>query len=349
MYQSPIHVIGIGSLGKLFAHSLRKCHPELPITLLFHRQSLVDDWDKAGRCIEVVRDGKSDRQSGFNYEYVQQGRGEIRNLICATKTYGTVDAIRPLKERLGPSSTVLFVQNGIGTIDEVTSQVFSQPSSRPNFLAGIVNHGVYATSPFSCVFASPYNVVIGSVSSSTSESPKSKVANTNPLALWLSDCPNLSTELVSPEKLLHIQLMKLSVNAVINPLSAIFDVLNGEVFRRTPIRAIVRPLIAEISAVIEAMLRLKCLHADSIVAGTFAPKNLENYVSEVGAKAAKNSSSMRQDMRAGRRTEIDYINAYIVKQGRNFGIECPLNETLVRLVKEKRLVTDSQVSGVFGI
>ena len=43
--------------------------------------------------------------------------------------------------------------------------------------------------------------------------------------------------------------------------------------------------------------------------------------------------SMGQDMRKGRRTEIDFINGFIVDKGREVGIETPVNASLVDLVK----------------
>jgi 2-dehydropantoate 2-reductase len=113
--RQPIHILGIGNLGKLVAHSLRKSHPDTPITLLFHRPSLIEEWNKAGQCIEVVRNGVPDRQSDFSYEVVSKEQSTIRNLVVATKAYATVQALKPLRDRLAPLSTLLFLQNGIGT------------------------------------------------------------------------------------------------------------------------------------------------------------------------------------------------------------------------------------------
>ena len=42
---------------------------------------------------------------------------------------------------------------------------------------------------------------------------------------------------------------------------------------------------------------------------------------------------MGQDIRKGRRTEIDFINGFIVDKGREVGIETPVNMALVDLVK----------------
>ncbi|KAF2114870.1 2-dehydropantoate 2-reductase-like protein [Lophiotrema nucula] len=337
IFRSPIHVLGVGSLGKLFAHSLRKCYPALPITLLFHRPSLLEEWKQAGQAIEVVRDGKSEKLDGFEYEGINDGKGEIRNLICATKTYGTVPAMEPLKHRLGPSSSILFLQNGIGTIDEVNSQIFKQASLRPHYFAGIVNHGVYQTAPFTCVHASVVDVTIGPIlDKGINNQPAS------PLIESILGCSILAGSLVTSEGLFYIQMKKLVINAIINPLSAIFDVQNGQVFDSPTISALIKPLAAEISAVIQAIIQYKGLTPTADVATLFTVEGLEAVVRQIGVKVAKNSSSMRQDMRNGRRTEIDYINAYIVTQGRSLGIDCPLNSKLVGLVRDKRLLAESE-------
>jgi 2-dehydropantoate 2-reductase len=81
----------------------------------------------------------------------------------------------------------------------------------------------------------------------------------------------------------------------------------------------------------------------------FSPRSLDTIVSDVGAKTAKNISSMRQDVLAGRETEIDYINGYVRTQGTAFGIDCPLHSKLVDIVKEKKAVMDSQITEIFGI
>jgi len=44
-------------------------------------------------------------------------------------------------------------------------------------------------------------------------------------------------------------------------------------------------------------------------------------------------TSMYDDWKAGRPTEIEYLNGYIVRKGRELGIPTPVNETLTALIK----------------
>jgi 2-dehydropantoate 2-reductase len=44
--------------------------------------------------------------------------------------------------------------------------------------------------------------------------------------------------------------------------------------------------------------------------------------------------SMLQDVMRGRRTEIDYLNGYLVDQGRRVGVRTPFNEMIVHLIHQ---------------
>jgi 2-dehydropantoate 2-reductase len=155
----------------------------------------------------------------------------------------------------------------------------------------------------------------------------------------LLSSPDLVPSKVPSSELLRIQLRKLAVNAVINPLTVVFDCYNGKIF--TPERdSLISKVVAEISAVTQRILLESNPEVDI---DEFSPKKLEKTVRDIGAKTAKNISSMRQDVLAGRETEIDYINGYVVRRGKEFGIPCECNKQIVQYVKnaERKLDKDA--------
>jgi 2-dehydropantoate 2-reductase len=114
-----MHILGIGNLGKFCAHAIRKSDPALAVILLFHRENLREDWTACGKGIEVVTDGVSNTRSGFGVEIMTPDAKEpltscITHLIVASKSYNTTAALRLVRHRLSESSTVLFLQNGMG-------------------------------------------------------------------------------------------------------------------------------------------------------------------------------------------------------------------------------------------
>lgn len=58
---------------------------------------------------------------------------------------------------------------------------------------------------------------------------------------------------------------------------------------------------------------------------------------------------MLQDIQAGRTTEIDYINGYIVAQGKRLGLSHSHNATLIWLVKEQQILRNEDVAAPFSI
>lgn len=62
---------------------------------------------------------------------------------------------------------------------------------------------------------------------------------------------------------------------------------------------------------------------------------LEEEVVRVAQLTKNNVSSMLQDVRRGKTTEIDYINGYLVTLGRELGVRTPTNVVLCDLVRMK--------------
>jgi 2-dehydropantoate 2-reductase len=142
--------------------------------------------------------------------------------------------------------------------------------------------------------------------------------------------------------LLQQQLEKLVVNSVLNPLTAILDNKNGSILYNYPLTRTMRLMLAETSHVIRNLPELKDVPN---VNTRFGPQRLEDLVVSVTKKTADNISSMLADVRAGRRTEIEYINGYIVKRGEELGLKCLVNYAIMQTVIGKALMTRREVHG----
>jgi len=114
---------------------------------------------------------------------------------------------------------------------------------------------------------------------------------------------------------------KLFINVGINALTAIHGHKNGWLLTTNPIKNIMTEAVAEAVAVAKA--KKICLPADPL-GETFS----------VCEKTKENISSMLQDIRNKRPSEIEAINGYIVREGAELGIPTPVNRELVRQVRE---------------
>ena len=112
---------------------------------------------------------------------------------------------------------------------------------------------------------------------------------------------------------------KLLANSLINPLTAIFEVPNGALLENSHTKQLMRELFEEAAAVAESC----------------GQKMGESDWQEIGSicrNTSRNLSSMLQDVKRHRRTEVEAINGYIVKKGIEAGIPTPLHKSLLRII-----------------
>lgn len=63
--------------------------------------------------------------------------------MVATKAQHAASALGMLRHRLSAESTVVFVQNGYGTVDHVNQYVFGDVSKRPSYVVATSTHGAF--------------------------------------------------------------------------------------------------------------------------------------------------------------------------------------------------------------
>ena len=59
----------------------------------------------------------------------------------------------------------------------------------------------------------------------------------------------------------------------------------------------------------------------------------EQRFKDAGRTSAEQRPSMGQDMQKGRRTEIEFLNGFVVREGEKVGLACRANAVLTDIVK----------------
>ncbi len=283
---------------------------------------------------EVVPFRGNEQDADANEHTIQEPNSEpIYSLIVSVKAPETAKAVLSVAHRLTRDSIILFLQNGMGMVEEVNEKVFPDEETRPNYVVGVISHGVYPRGPFSVVHAGIGTTAISLLPRKPGQPQAQRYTpSAGHLLRTLTRTPVLAAVSFAPTDLLQMQFEKLAINAIINPLTVMFDCRNGEILYNASISRVMRLLLAEISLVIRSLPELQNVPN---VKMRFAPDRLEAQVVSVAAKTADNLSSMQQDVEAGRLTEIDYISGYIIRRGEELGIKCVTNYMLLHMVKGK--------------
>ncbi|ODV67975.1 2-dehydropantoate 2-reductase [Hyphopichia burtonii NRRL Y-1933] len=351
---SRIYVLGAGSMGSLLAHELRQSAPEIANpTLLFKGEQRLRDFIAHESKITVIRQKgenifKSESQLAAGWQPPMSREGipsHIDNLIVATKTYLTEAALRPYIGNLSSNSNVLFLQNGMGVADDLRRKFWPSSINRPNFFQIISTHGAYKALPNVVHHVGLGKLSIGYIPkhrhSLQSDELKldGNLKNSPKIIELLTESKNLNASYIKHNPLLLVQMEKLVVNACINPLSAVLDCLNGDLLYGNKTFELMKKVVQEAVDCFKA--EYSFIKFDPQSSSFLDVGRLLNTVLDVCKLTASNSSSMREDVRHLNRTEIDWINGYIVKLGTRHRIPTPVNRLLISMVNNKLSIEQS--------
>ncbi|VUC20377.1 unnamed protein product [Clonostachys rosea] len=371
-----IFILGVGNLGRLYASYLSKLADPPPITLVLHRRELLEQWH-AGQGVEITRLGATERNKDFDVQYWTESpppdhgaaheiltpgsspsssepRRTIGNIIIATKASAALPQADRLRRYLDGSSTVAFAQNGMSKLWPPHGQTYVSHrypgGNAPNFVACITTHGVTSIAPFRSTHASLADAKVGLVLPNV-ENPKGADYLMNSIAA----APHLDSQLVLRPALWVLQLEKLVINSVINPLSALLRCQNGVLFesKTSPISQVMDRLLDQTSKVLQALVRHPSssdiltpeIDRDALLR-RFGVDPLRDLLWTVGDKVKENTSSMLQDVRAGKPTEIRDFNGWIVDMARflDQGLDVAAHVDLITLVEGGRALSQEELT-----
>ncbi len=300
-------LVGPGALGCLLVSVLARglAGSDSRLTLLDHNPERADFLNRQG----ILYDLQGEQQRIAIAATASTDLPEpVDVIIVCVKSYDIPACLQTCRPLLQKSSLLLFMQNGIGHLDSQhlagqTACAFGTTTEGATLLSrGHVRHAGRGATHLG-FFTRP------DAHSSLLLEQTAQAFSQGGLAVSVMD--NILDRLWA----------KLFVNVGINALTATLDCNNGSLLTLPGVTARIRAAVAE---------------AEAIARARGISVNDDPYQSTLNVcrNTANNISSMLQDIRSKRRTEIDAINGALLPYGRELGIATPENLRLVRQVKE---------------
>lgn len=293
-------IIGSGAMGSLFGGLLAADG---------HDVTLVDVWEEHVRAINenglalATPDGE-ERTIDVRAVTDSNGIGSVDLVVVFVKSTHTEEALRDAKPILD-GADVLTLQNGLGNPETIAEYV---PEER--IVAGVTAHGSTLEGPGRITHAGEGQTTVGRYFTEN-DTDVERVADALTAAGIETNVADDARDAVW-EKVL--------VNAGINAITALARVRNGRLVKTDSGARLLEAAVTEAVAVAQAEDRTV---RDDVV----------SYVRDVAEATGANESSMRQDIETGRETEIEYLNAEVVRRADRHDIEVPVNRTLTDLVR----------------
>lgn len=296
-----ITVVGPGAVGLLWASRLAGAGAE--VCVFDYRPGRAARLQEQG----VVLEDDGDRQT--HQLVVSASTGVLAEtdlaLVCV-KACRTKAVAKVLAQHLAAKGRALTLQNGLGNVEALVEAL-----GEARVLGGITSEGATLLGEGRVRHAGQGQTHVGPADGPVDDFTSQVVELFNRAGFAAK----------TAEGVQNLIWTKLVINVGINALTAILDVPNGRLLELPAAQDLMHRAVAEALAVGRA-LGIEFLHQD-----------MQEAVRNVAAATAQNISSMLQDVRAGRPTEVDYINTAVEKKALELGMEAPVNASLAGLVK----------------
>jgi 2-dehydropantoate 2-reductase len=279
------HLLGAGSIGTLAASRLLAAGFDVRL-IGRHGQSLQRrlHWPDGSQRVLILPEA---------------GAEPVRHLLLAVKAGDTLLALQPLLSRLAAGAEILRLQNGMGSLDEV-----SLPES-VRVLHLVTTDGAWRAGEDIHVVAENATLIGDGGMGNAVKAPPHWLSALLPHWPGLQWCQDIE----------RAQWQKLAVNAVINPLTALYRCRNGELLDGGEREQKMAVLAAEVDQLLS--VRYPDWPMDTLARSR-----------QIARQTAANTSSMLADVLAGRETELPFINGYLLRQAQRLGLSLPAHQSL---------------------
>ncbi|UCG90762.1 MAG: 2-dehydropantoate 2-reductase [Candidatus Heimdallarchaeota archaeon] len=296
-----IIVFGAGSIGSLFAG--RIAYSGFDVSVVGRNPHVTEINKKGLRILEDQEELLSHfpARTSFHSEVVAP-----EAIFVTTKAYDNGVVANNMAGRISNETPIFVLQNGMGNERVFYKHLPQNPIFRAItteaaelIYPGIVKHVAFGKTSFGIItgqengFGQRIQNIMRKSGFNTKKTTKIQ------LKMW----------------------QKLLTNATICPLGALLHVPNGNILQKPSIKRIFEEILKEGLAVATHNL------PDEDFSLT------HEFILKVMGKTKDNRCSMLQDIERGRKTEIDYINGFIVQESRRLGLKAPVNAAIADLIR----------------
>jgi 2-dehydropantoate 2-reductase len=300
--ENRIYIVGAGAIGKTLAVLFKLSGKN--VTIL---RGSVDNKSSHQEKIQIVLQDRPELEAEVEVSSISNYAIINGVILLTNKSYGNPDLAQKLKGKTG-NSPVVLLQNGLGV---------EQPFIKNGF-----------AEIYRCVlFATCQNITETRISyKPVAASAVGKVACTETelkAIVELIDHPDFKFRI--EENIQKIAWKKAISNSVFNSICPLIEIDNGIFQRDTTSFAIAQRVIKECTLIANAS------------GVDLDPKEIEEQLLMISKKSDGQFISTYQDIKKGRKTEIDTLNFEIVRIAKDLGKEHLVIETklLGELVKLK--------------
>ncbi len=309
-------IVGVGAMACLFGGYLSaadKIKSQLPApssrldVLLFGHWAAQLEALRRRPLIIRLWDGRSFRQR-LKTTFKEETIPVSDVILVLTKQYQNPQFAESVSSRLAPEGVLITLQNGLGA-----GEAFRKFLPEEQIFAGVTYQAAYLDEPGQLIHTGAGMTFLPD---RLAHLPVGKtfLGWLRFTGIPLSLTPHIGEQIWA----------KTAVNAVINPLTALLNIANGQLIEDQQCRKIISRLCKELSAVA------------AVQEAVVDPDALEAQVAAVCRASKINYSSMLRDVQQDRPTEVEVILGKPLQIAREAKLNTPVLSHLYQLMQERQ-------------
>ncbi|MBN2307794.1 MAG: ketopantoate reductase family protein [Candidatus Hydrogenedentes bacterium] len=304
-------ILGAGAMGSAVGGFLADAGHEVT---LVGRQSHMRAVEERGLFITGIWGERLVRRLTTRTTVSGLKAGAFDLILITVKSYNTAEAVRSIAPLVDENTLVCSYQNGLGNAELIAEAVGWERT-------------VGARAIFGVRVLEPGSIEITVIANPTALGVYGPSAPADRVRAIVAAMEAAGLPTVYTDEIATVLWSKVAYNSALNPLSALLDVPYGALLDTDHTRRIMIEVVEELYAVAKAMaVPLRPAGADEYITLLF---------DELIPPTAAHYASMREDFVHRRRTEIDALNGAVCGYGEEYGVPCPTNTLLTRLVRAR--------------
>lgn len=301
-------VLGVGSLGRVFASCMASTSHEVHLHVRGERgaQAILEGLKVTGFGMEAI----PAERFLFTCEELEtpssfQAQSDV--VLVACKSYDVPSLVKAASFFLKADGVALAVSNGLGHAETLTGALGTK-----RVVTATTTHGAFSQPDGEVVWAGKGSLNLARTPLGPSDETFSlleKVMSEAGLAPRVEDDP---ASMVWEKVLLNVS---------INPIAALAGLRNGELLEPGLFSSCM--MVYREAAKVAQLERIEIPNE----------VEFEQRLRGVLEATANNECSMLQDIKEGRRTEVDALNQAVVNKGEEHGLSLPVNQLLATLIR----------------
>ncbi|PCS23471.1 2-dehydropantoate 2-reductase [Candidatus Enterovibrio escicola] len=285
-----ITLVGAGAIGSLWALKLHQAGHYIHV------------WTRDFRpTIELgLKDGTKETFSSNNVQLLL----DSDCILFCVKIFQVVGALDAILPYLNLNALVIFMYNGMGISEAVLTRLGTTPV-------------ILATTAQASFKLSKVEIKHNGIG-------ETRLGGVNDAGKQYSFIADVFHHALAPcfweEEIKHALWRKLAINCLINPLSALNQIANGELIKK-----IWHKKLEQLSGEFAEVARKEKIN--------LSKEEILELSLAVARATANNYCSMNRDVFFKRPSEIDFITGYLISRAKYYSIHVPLNVSLYQEIK----------------